>query len=68
LDLVLSSNDGMVENLEVKEHLGNSDHNTICWNLICDIEQVVTENRQRRYQKGNYKLMRDDFQKIKWGV
>jgi hypothetical protein len=59
LDLVLSSNDGMVENLEVKEHLGNSDHNTICWNLICDIKQVVIEKRQRRYQKGNYKLMRE---------
>jgi hypothetical protein len=56
----------MVENLEVKEHLGNSDHNTICSNLICDIKQVVTEKRQRRYRKGNYKLMREDFQKMKW--
>jgi hypothetical protein len=52
LDLVLSSNDGMVENFEVKEHLGNSDLNTSCWNLLCDIKQVVTENRQRRYQEG----------------
>jgi ribonuclease P/MRP protein subunit RPP40 len=66
LDLVMSSNDGMVENLEVKENLGNSDHNTICWSLICDIKQVAIEKRQRRYQKGNYKLMRDNFQKIKW--
>jgi hypothetical protein len=43
LDLVLSSNEGMVNNLEVKEHLGNIDHNTICWDLICNIRQVVTE-------------------------
>jgi hypothetical protein len=28
LDLVLSSTEGVVDNLEVKEHLGNSDHNT----------------------------------------
>ena len=27
LDLVFSSEDGMVENLHVKEHVGNSDHN-----------------------------------------
>ena len=27
LDLVFSSEDGMVENLHVKEHLGYSDHN-----------------------------------------
>jgi hypothetical protein len=39
---------------------------SICWNLICDIKQVVIETRHRRYQKGNYILMREDFQKIKW--
>jgi hypothetical protein len=38
LDLVSSSNDEMVGNLEVKEHLGNSDHNTIYWDLICNIK------------------------------
>lgn len=66
LDLVLSSNEGMVEKLEVKEHLGNSDHNTLCWDLICNSKQVVTEKRQRRYYKGNYDLMREDFGKILW--
>jgi hypothetical protein len=30
------------------------------------LEQVVIEKRQSRYPKGNYKLMRDNFQKIKW--
>ena len=35
LDLVLSTNEHMVEKIEIIEHLGNSDHNTICWNLIC---------------------------------
>ena len=31
LDLVLTSEEAMVENVEVLEHLGNSDHNIVKW-------------------------------------
>jgi hypothetical protein len=47
LDLVLSSNDRMVNTVDVKEHPDNSDHNTVCWDLICNIKQVVAEKRSQ---------------------
>ena len=37
LDLVISSNVSMVNDVLVLEHLGNSDHDILVWNLICDV-------------------------------
>jgi hypothetical protein len=34
LDLVLTSSDYEVEKMKVEDHLGNSDHNVLRWNLI----------------------------------
>ena len=66
LDLVLTTNEHMVEHLEVHEHLGNSDHNTIYWNLICDIKQSESSHQHRQYSRGNYECMREDLMKINW--
>ena len=40
LDLVISSEESMVENISVDEHLGNSDHNIVNFNLV-----IVTEKK-----------------------
>src|SRR5664279_658979 len=37
LDLVFTSDFNMVDNVDVIEHLGNSDHNILTWKLICDV-------------------------------
>jgi hypothetical protein len=34
LDLVLTSSDYEVEKMKVEDHLGNSDHNVLRWNII----------------------------------
>ena len=36
-DLVISSNVNMVNDVEVLDHLGNSDHIIIVWNLACNV-------------------------------
>jgi Endonuclease-reverse transcriptase len=37
LDLVISSKENMVNDIQVLEHLGISDHNILLWKLICDV-------------------------------
>jgi len=37
LDLAISLNENMVNDVEILEYLGNSDHNIIVWKLICDV-------------------------------
>lgn len=36
LDLVLIPEIGIMDKVEIIEHLGNNDHNTVVWELICD--------------------------------
>jgi len=37
LDLLIYSDINMVTDVEVLDHLGNSDHNIIVWNLVCNV-------------------------------
>ena len=37
LDLVCSCYANMVNDVQVLEHMGSSDHNILVWNLICDV-------------------------------
>ena len=66
LDLVFTSDPGMVEDLQVVEHLGNSDHNSLIWKLICN--STVTLNKQliKQFHKGDYVSMRRWFDDVNW--
>ena len=55
LDLVLSSEPEMVENLEVTCPISNSDHKVIYWDLICETCTSSSEQKLFNYHKGNYK-------------
>jgi hypothetical protein len=56
----------MIEKLEVIEHLSTSDHNTICWQLICDIRQVTVSRAHRQYARGDYDSMKRELAQICW--
>jgi hypothetical protein len=64
LDLVISSDENMVANIEVLEHLGNSDHNIIVWSLILDVGLNKTKQPFRKYYKADYVAMRNWFNEI----
>ena len=66
LDLILTSHFEMVENLHVAEHLGNSDHTILTWNLVVAVKKICKKSSRRQYHKGNYIKMRDWFGDIKW--
>ena len=61
LDLVFSSEDGMVENLHVKEHLGNSDNNIITWNILLDSTSRNVSKSVHNYNKADYNIINEYF-------
>ena len=67
LDLILSSDEEMVENLEVLEHFGNSDHNCICWKTIIRRGQ---ENKCGQtymdWNKANWESMEKELKGRQW--
>jgi len=66
LDLVISSDENMVTEVEVLEHLGNSDHNIIIWSLMLDVGLNKNMQPFRKYYKVDYVAMRNWFNDINW--
>ena len=62
LDLVISSNANMVNDVQVLEHLGNSDHNI----LVCDVGLTKNQIPTRKYLKADNESMREWFLNIDW--
>ena len=65
LDIVLSSQKELVDNVKIHEPLGNSDHNQINFYLNVKSEMYVKMYR-RNFHKGNYKDMRKYLAKLDW--
>ena len=51
----------MVDDVQVLEHLGNSDYTILVWNLICDVGLTKNPKPIRKYHKADYKSMRAWF-------
>ena len=55
LDLVFTTDPGMVEEVQVRENLANCDHNILTWKVNCNAKLCVNVNRPRYVlHKGNY--------------
>ncbi|MGE5822757.1 MAG: reverse transcriptase domain-containing protein [Nitrososphaerota archaeon] len=66
LDLVIVSNDSMINRVEVRERLGISDHNVLTWELKCDICMAKRRQPYRQFHKADYSEMREWFADIRW--
>ena len=65
LDIVLSSQKELVDNVKIHEPLGNSDHNQIPFDINVKSESKNKKCR-RNFHKGNYKDMRKYSAKLDW--
>lgn len=63
LDLIFSSEKGMVDNLQVGCPLANSDHNTITWTLQVRKQRDVEGNKIYNYNKANYSTICEELMK-----
>ena len=68
LDLVFTRDPDLVSSTKVIEHLGNSDHNMICFSI--HHEKDIPENSRllRDYCKGDYQSMRNELANIDWDL
>ena len=58
LDIVLSSQKELVDNVEIKEPLGSSDHNQMHFDINIKSDRTKVKQCRRDFRKGNYKEIR----------
>ena len=66
LDIVLSSQKELVDNVKIHEPLGISDHNQIHFDISVKSESKNKKPYRRNFHKGNYKDMRKYLAKLDW--
>ena len=66
LDIVLSSQKELVDNVEIKEPLGSSDHNQMYFNINVKSDKTKVKQCRRDFRKGNYKEIRKRLTLIDW--
>ena len=66
LDIVLSSQKELVDNVKIHEPLGNSDHNQIHFDINVKSESKNKKPYRRNFHKGNFKDMRKYLAKLDW--
>ena len=66
LDIILSSQKELADNIKIHKSLGNSDHNQIYVDINVKSESKNKKNYKRNFHKGNYKDMRKYLAKLDW--
>ena len=64
LDLLLSNGPNMVEEVEVGEHLGASDHNIVCAKILLRVR--FQDSRLLYFRKANFEGMRRELGDVDW--
>ena len=67
LDLIISTEEDMIDNFYTSNPIANSDHNVLNWTIIHDMKKVLSEPR-RNYNKGDYKGLNQCLNKEKWDI
>lgn len=70
LDLVFSSEEGMVENLQVIDPLSNSDHSMVFFSLLCNAvcksDDCLNSTMVYNFYKADYGKINQDIQGVNW--
>ena len=69
LDLVLTTEDNLVSDMEIVCPVSNSDHNVLLWSIDYGHEAEIGQKQNQRsykYERGNYPLFTSKLQEIDW--
>ena len=66
LNIVLSSQKEFVDNVEIQEPLGSSDHNQLHFNINIKSDKTRVKQCRRDFRKGNYREIRKNLAHIDW--
>ncbi len=64
LDIILTNSKYAFSDVEVDNPLGNSDHNTLIWNLKCSLKLTIKSMCVRNFSKLNFKKFGDRLEEI----
>ena len=67
LDLIITNEEGMVQNLSYHPGLGDSDHCCLKFDLTCYAIQTSKETQLPNYYRANYDSIRSRLKCINWG-
>ena len=66
LDLVLTNEEGMIQNLEYQPGLGNSDHLSLIFDLGCKKQMTKDTKPQPNFFKTNFGSIRKKLRNFNW--
>lgn len=66
LDLIVTSEDEMIEQLSYGEPIGKSHHTVLDWTLKCYQQHPETRVKKYMYDKGNFEEMRKELRALNW--
>ena len=66
LDIVLSSQKEIVDNVVIQEPLGSSDHNQLHFNINIKSDKTKVKQCRRDFRRGNYEEIRKSLALIDW--
>ena len=66
LDLVLTRDENIIEQMSIEAPLGRSDHSVITFKLYCDKEITTSNVTKYLYDKGDYAKMLQEMNSIDW--
>ena len=68
LDLIITNEEHMVDNIEVNSPLGKSDHSVIEYTYNCYTDRKINDEAKYMYDRGNYDEMRKDLSRRDWNT
>ena len=66
VDLVLSSDEDMLGEIEIQSPLGKSDHSVLVFNAGLTITRTIKQETKKMYRKANIKGMKKDMGGLDW--
>ncbi|MES9881006.1 MAG: reverse transcriptase domain-containing protein, partial [Sedimenticola sp.] len=66
IDLILTNEEGMIDNLKHNPGLGKSDHVCLNFTFECYTEMTTSKHEKLNFYKGNYGAITEDISNIQW--
>jgi hypothetical protein len=66
LDLVITNEEGMVDDIQYEAPLGKSDHLVLKFNFLCNKEIQSSKSSKFSFHKGNYTALSEEMSKYEW--
>ena len=68
LDLVISKDPDLVEDIEIQSRFASSDHNLIKFSIVAPEERIESKRPSLDYARVNFDALREEVGRVQWGL